>query len=908
VWTKLANQIKERRMSLTYEAAQKLVDSGEFGELRKHAERLLDARPTLEPRLRVLIAHALVHTGEGQRALSLLSTVDLESRAGHWSRWRGHLVMGLAKRAVGSMTAALSDLQRAVHLAQESGTLEEIAWAHIYLFRHMVDGHPIDLAPAMLPAVRTAVTKAGVASASAFLHTSVAVLEGHNGRLSEALRHCECSESLVRMAPNAWLACGNQQNRAAILLADCRFAEALPILEALHEATTRHGLHHERAKAAANLGHLYTMMGEHDKALAALSDAANSPSISRLSRLSVCEGMARAYLGKGAWTDCENMLEQIARAAAADEGLANAYGVRWAAATKARLLLRLGRTAEAADHLEIVERRYSKTADAPFAAAVGTLAAIASTRMGRESDAARHLAHADQAGVTSFHELQGQFYGAVATITKQADPGLASRLASRAVRVWQGQGSGWMAQELDSSLQSIGGDGGGMSPGEAINALAGAIDVAYSPRLLGEELASLVRDLGCSDVQPLLTHRAAGQSETTTGQLLSLGTVDGQSWSMECQPPKDPLHAIVLSDVLRIGRAAVTLNRLLTAERNKAAFWPADQNAENDGALFLSPDMLDLVETAKRIAPTDIPVLITGETGTGKEVLARLIHSRSSRSKQALVPFNCTTIPREMMDSQLFGHRRGAFTGANESFQGVIRGARGGTLLLDEVGDLSLDAQPKLLRFLESGEVLPLGESSPINVDVRVIAATNANLDAAVSSGKFREDLYYRLNIIHLRIPPLRERRVEIPGLARHYLRQGAVQLKKGELQLSDEALEYMVLFDWPGNVRQLANEMRRVAALAEPDEVVAPNRLSSEIFKTSRSPGQVPTLTSGTNQIVVKLDQRMDVAVELLERAMLQSAMERHQGVEAVAKALGLSRKGLYLKRQRYGLLSASI
>lgn len=894
-------------MSLTYEAAQKLVDSGEFGELRKHAERLLDARPTLEPRLRLLIAHAFVHTGEGQRALSLLSTMDLESRAGHWSRWRGHLVMGLAKRAVGSMTAALSDFQRAVHLAQESGTLEEIAWAHIYLFRHMVDGHPIDLAPAMLPAVRTAVTKAGSASASAFLHTSVAVLEGHNGRLSEALRHCECSESLVSMAPNAWLACGNQQNRAAILLADCRFAEALPILEALHEATARHGLHHERAKAAANLGHLYTMMGEHDKALVALSDAANSPSISRLSRLSVCEGMARAYLGKGAWTDCESVLEQIARAAAADEGLANAYGVRWAAATKARLLLRLGRTEEAAEHLEIVEQRYSKTADAPFAAALGTLAAIASTRIGRESDAARHLAHADQVGVTSFHELQGQFYGAAATITRRADPGLASRLASRAVRVWQGQGSGWMAQELDSGFQNTS-SAGRMSPGEAINALAGAIDVAYSPRLLGEEIVSLIRDLGCSDVPPLVKRHAVGQAETTNGRRLSLGTVDGQSWSMECQPPKDPLHAIVLSDVLRIGRAAVTLNRLLAAERNKAAFWPADQNAENDGALFLSPDMLDLVETAKRIAPTDIPVLITGETGTGKEVLARLIHSRSNRSKQALVPFNCTTIPREIMDSQLFGHRRGAFTGANESFQGVIRSARSGTLLLDEVGDLSLDAQPKLLRFLESGEILPLGESSPINVDVRVIAATNANLDAAVSCGRFREDLYYRLNIIHLRIPPLRERRVEIPGLARHYLRKGALQLKKGELQLSDEALEYIVLFDWPGNVRQLANEMRRLAALAEPDEVLAPNRLSPEISKTSKSPSQVPTLTSGTNEIVVKLDQRMDVAVESLERAMLQSAMERHQGVEAVAKALGLSRKGLYLKRQRYGLSSALI
>jgi DNA-binding NtrC family response regulator len=313
--------------------------------------------------------------------------------------------------------------------------------------------------------------------------------------------------------------------------------------------------------------------------------------------------------------------------------------------------------------------------------------------------------------------------------------------------------------------------------------------------------------------------------------------------------------------------------------------------------------MRSLAETAARVAATDIPILITGETGTGKEVLARLIHAKSSRGKKPFLPFNCTSVPREMMDSQLFGHRRGAFTGASDNFQGVIRTARGGTLLLDEIGDLGLESQPKLLRFLESGEVLPLGESSPVQADVRVIAATNADLDAAVSNGRFREDLYYRLNIVQLRVPPLRQRRVEIPSLSRHYLQMFATQFNKGDLRLEEETLESLVLFNWPGNIRQLANEMRRLAALAEDGAVLMPDALSPEIYK---SRGELPPLASSppveSDRLLVRLDQPIAEVVEGIERAMLRFAMERHEGrVDAVAKALGLSRKGLYLKRQRY-------
>ena len=354
---------------------------------------------------------------------------------------------------------------------------------------------------------------------------------------------------------------------------------------------------------------------------------------------------------------------------------------------------------------------------------------------------------------------------------------------------------------------------------------------------------------------------------------------------------------------MRIGAAAVALQGFKRERRQKAALWPADPIEVHSGGLFLAEEMQSLLATARRVAATNVPVLITGETGTGKEVLARAIHAHSNRSKAAFVPFNCTSTPRDMLDSQLFGHRRGSFTGAVDNFQGIIRGAGSGTLFLDEIGDMSLDVQPKLLRFLESGEVHPVGETQPVRADVRVIAATNAELETLVSQGRFREDLFYRLNIVHLPIPPLRERRIEIPALANHYLARYAQENGKGHLRLAEETMEYLVLYRWPGNVRQLANEMRRVAALCEAGAIIMPEHLSTPIAASRRTiPASERTLEP--TEVVVRLDQPMPAATEHLERAMLQYALKQCGGrMEETATRLGLSRKGLYLKRQRLGI-----
>jgi len=430
------------------------------------------------------------------------------------------------------------------------------------------------------------------------------------------------------------------------------------------------------------------------------------------------------------------------------------------------------------------------------------------------------------------------------------------------------------------------------------------LDLAFSSKLLGSELVGLLRSLEMKDAE--LIEASPGQPVQTLirgRESLSIDVEGRTEVIVACGVPEDPLKALLLADVFRIARAALTLERFREEERSRAALWPADPVETEAGALFLSDEMQHVLAMARRVASGTVPVLITGETGTGKEVLARLIHAYSPRAKATFMPFNCTATPKDMLDSQLFGHRRGSFTGATDHFQGVIRAAGGGTLFLDEIGETTLDVQPKLLRFLESSEVHPIGETHPARVDVRVIAATNANLNALVAQGRFREDLLYRLNTITLHLPPLRERRVEIPALAAHYLRKYAAENHKGDLRLAEDTMEYLVLYRWPGNIRQLANEMRRMATLAERSAVLMPDHLSPELAASRRTVPPSQRILDDT-EVVVRVDQPLPAGVAHLERVMIQYAMKKCGGrLEDTAAMLGLSRKGLYLKRVRYGL-----
>jgi transcriptional regulator with XRE-family HTH domain/predicted ATP-dependent protease len=272
----------------------------------------------------------------------------------------------------------------------------------------------------------------------------------------------------------------------------------------------------------------------------------------------------------------------------------------------------------------------------------------------------------------------------------------------------------------------------------------------------------------------------------------------------------------VLATVASLSLEAATLR----GYDERRAGVPADERApEIPGFLAASPAMRRLRSELMRLVGSSATVIITGESGVGKEVVARAIHELSERASQPYVAFNCATVPRELFEGQLFGYRRGAFTGASSDHAGVIRAAAGGTLFLDEIGELPLDIQPKLLRFLENGEVFPLGERRPLRVDVRTLAATHRNLGELVQAGKFREDLYYRLQVVPIHVPPLRERREDIALLARHFLRE---QTRFGEPPvLGPDALSRLSAHHWPGNVRELRNVIERALAFSPTPSVL---------------------------------------------------------------------------------------
>jgi hydrogenase-4 transcriptional activator len=365
---------------------------------------------------------------------------------------------------------------------------------------------------------------------------------------------------------------------------------------------------------------------------------------------------------------------------------------------------------------------------------------------------------------------------------------------------------------------------------------------------------------------------------------------------------------VALEPLLRVVELGMDVCALRAGAQKSGASESTDELTGTSlmpGFIHSSPAMTQLVEEVHKIRSSDVTVLVTGESGTGKELVARAIHAISSRRAKVFVPFNCTAVPKELSEGYLFGYRRGAFTGAISDSQGVIRTAAGGTLFLDEVGDLPLDVQPKLLRFLQEGEIQPLGEQRPSKVDVRIIAATNTDLEEMVSQGRFREDLYYRLNVIRLRVPPLRERRSEIPTIVNYYVNHYSAKFGRKDIQITPQAVDLLMVSDWPGNVRQLCNEIQRTVARSEDGTIITPEHLSPELKRTSSpttpSAASIASIPSSTT--LPRTGTLADALAEV-ERRMIADAMRRHGGnISRAARELGLTRRGLYLKLERHDL-----
>jgi DNA-binding NtrC family response regulator/tetratricopeptide (TPR) repeat protein len=458
------------------------------------------------------------------------------------------------------------------------------------------------------------------------------------------------------------------------------------------------------------------------------------------------------------------------------------------------------------------------------------------------------------------------------------------------------------------------------------------VDAAVMPALLAREGATALLEACDAQAAVLFVQVSSGQvrvasvsgCDAESGRALAAAALRAHDGGSGVGPMMEPLgrdvegprFAVVTGNRPFQGNARQRFRTLCAVLRQGFDLCAArDRQPETVGGLAERPlepllpgfvcasaAMQRVVEQIQRMQGNDLTVLITGESGTGKDLVARAIHSGSLRRGSMFLPYNCTSATRELADSQLFGHRRGSFTGAIADQPGVLRTAVGGTLFLDEVGDLPLDVQPKLLRFLEQGEVLPVGDTRPQRVDVRVVAATNADLELRVSDGTFREDLFYRLSVIRIHVPPLRDRREEIPHLSTFFLREASERLGKPGVRLNPETLDLFDTFQWPGNVRQLRNEVQRAVAMALPGGLITPDLLSP-VFTAAFERGldAAPKTRGRTTTL--------SAAVETLERDLIEGALERSSGnISETARSLGLTRRGLYLKMQRLGVSAARL
>jgi two-component system NtrC family response regulator len=388
----------------------------------------------------------------------------------------------------------------------------------------------------------------------------------------------------------------------------------------------------------------------------------------------------------------------------------------------------------------------------------------------------------------------------------------------------------------------------------------------------------------------LLKHARSQYPQTIVIVLTAFGTVDTAVEAMKAGAYDYLTKPVHPDELLMIVRRA--LEHLRLVEQVRTLRISLNQKYGFENILGRSDVLLEVLETAARTAHSNSTVLIRGETGTGKELLARAIHFNSSRSNNPLVTINCGAIPKELLESELFGHRRGAFTGAFTDKKGRIELADRGTLFLDEIAEMSPDLQVKLLRLIQEGEIEKLGSEVKAKVDVRIIAATHRDLQAMIEDGTFREDLYYRLAVIPLVMPPLRERSEDIPDLVQHFFRKSQEKNKRPELVISPALLPYFARYRWSGNVRELENVMERIVVLARGKEI-----------NIEDLPQSLRQEKAGVDALEIDLPPQ-GISLDAIEKELILKALRRCDWNQTrAARYLDVSRKTLIYRIEKHGI-----
>ena len=895
------------------QTAVSLIRAGRFSEAVATLEYpSTRGGPRQTPMLALpLLADALQRTGNNDRAETIASSALNSGSRNPEVSARYHFVLGNVHRERGDLAKAIEHLQ--ISGTFSSPDLELACWAQLRLMTTVAELRGIQVALGRLDGVRRTLARCGDARPFAALHLWLAEMESTRGYSVNARRHLARAASLLLQVDDVWLQGYLAINSSAVSYHCAETEEARRWADRAITYADASGHRGTRRAANANLGQIEFSRGNLSKAEEHFHAALACCEEGTVTQIAVLDSIAQSRLHGGDFEGCELILKRLENLTTRGDDTKSRYYQTWALQTKIQLLLKTGKVAQAKELTRGVRARSDEVPQPRVSTVSYLVAAETLIATGDTASAANMLAAVLSPGIQLPPDLFAQMERVAANAVRLGGAdSLAAIHLNRAIQTFDAIGH--HTGQSTASLELVGltnpATVGALGMKRALDRVRAMMDLRSRPELLGREALSFLQELNCAEEivlemnnvsTPSTVSSSLEELTSSTKIQIQLNRTESTNVALAFRARQDPCSIITTLEFRRVIEQIVAIDPPDLPFGDFDLSWAANDWSSTEGVVFTAESMLEILNTVKKVAQTDISVLITGETGVGKEIIARRIHEQSLRTAMPFVALNCAAVPKELLESQLFGYRRGAFSGATESFQGVVRAANGGTLFLDEIAELSLEAQAKLLRFLELGEVHPIGEALPCKVNVRILFATNDDLQSAVRERRFREDLFYRLNVVSVRVPPLRERREEIPFLVNLFTTRFAREFSKEAPQFTNSAMEMLILYSWPGNVRQLSNEIRRITALVPPAGHVTPDQLSPEIAIHARE--SAATLP-GSPQITLTLDQTLEQATDRLEREMIQHALKGAQGrVAEAAVTLGLSRKGLYLKRRRLKL-----
>ena len=915
--------MRERRL----QAVAELLSTGHFRSALEQLHKVYDDSGQMD---RLLMAELLLFTGarDGAHAIlkALLNTPRLSSAM--QAKCYGHLAY-ITKQREG-VSKALALYEKSLHLAEKANDLDQACRTKLWMLAAKADADGPDSVAQVANEVAWSIARLGDPNLLLFLHTTIAEIEARRSAFDLANRHIELANSLLQQHNNLWIEARLNLLRGAIAEPTLGLEQAIAFTSRALDLARQSGCALIESAATGNLAQLCVSAGKFELATQYLEQAGHLTKNVRNQRVAVLDARAQLDLFRGRLDACEAWVAQID----VPDG-DRRYVDLDNQATRVRLYQHRGdfvRALEVAEFAIVASRERSARSlytkyrvlradvlvdlnridDAQVAMReiateryVGSLRNLAevervrgriAVRLGQKVSARSHFDRADRIlvslGYIPSHE----------ELTRQANLELGD------IHI-DGDTCTGSASDRPSVRE--------LHPGP-LETAARLVEFSANLTLLGCEAVNCIKQSGASarlaltnvtDKNRRLLHSFGWSAEpecaeTQAAMRLEFGTAAQGRYELLVEPLSATGAAECISSIFSLISAATELHEAQREQRERASIWPTEGVLPEGGPVFYGEKMRELRKQALRLAPTDLKVLVTGETGVGKEVVARLIHDASKRASKSFEAVNCASVPKELFEAHLFGYRKGAFTGAFAEQPGVIRGNDGGTIFFDEIGELSLDMQVKLLRVLDTSYVHPIGSPKAIPVDFRVIAATNANLHEMIEQKRFREDLYYRLNVATLRVPPLRERREEIMPFVDHFLGLFCAKHERPLLRVSDEAKEYLLLYNWPGNIRELRNEMERLAGMVEVNDVVRPKHLSMPIFR-ARKERMAAALEAGPDEVLININQPLSSAYDEIARHAIVAALKKEPGnLELVSQRLGLTRKGLYNKRVRFGML----